>query len=85
MKGPQRERWYHAYGCRRWFNVARDSVTHDDDATVREAAEFQKTMAERVEAEVARLRPFDVRAIVGLQGIAGEGGHNFLDESGGPC
>jgi fructokinase len=25
------------------------------------------------------------QAIVGLQGIAGEWGHNFLDESGGPC
>lgn len=27
----------------------------------------------------------DGRAIPGLQGIAGEWGHNFLDESGGPC
>ena len=27
----------------------------------------------------------DGRAIVRLQGIAGEWGHNFLDESGGPC
>jgi fructokinase len=27
----------------------------------------------------------DGRVIVGLQGIAGEWGHNFLDESGGPC
>jgi predicted NBD/HSP70 family sugar kinase len=27
----------------------------------------------------------DGRAIGGLQGIAGEWGHNFLDESGGPC
>lgn len=27
----------------------------------------------------------DGRAIIGLQGIAGEWGHNFLDESGGPC
>ena len=24
-----RERWFHAHGCRRWFNVARDSVTHE--------------------------------------------------------
>ena len=29
LKGPQLERWFHAYGCRRWFNVARDSVTHE--------------------------------------------------------
>lgn len=27
----------------------------------------------------------DGRPIIGLQGIAGEWGHNFLDESGGPC
>lgn len=27
----------------------------------------------------------DGRALGGLQGIAGEWGHNFLDESGGPC
>ena len=29
IKGPQLERWFHAQGCRRWFNVARDSVTHE--------------------------------------------------------
>lgn len=45
--------------------IQRDSVTHDDEATVREAAGFQETMAERVEAELLRLRPFEVRAIVG--------------------
>ena len=28
VKGMQLERWFHAYGCRRWFNVARDSVSH---------------------------------------------------------
>lgn len=27
-KGEHRERWVHAAGCRRWFNVARDTVTH---------------------------------------------------------
>lgn len=27
----------------------------------------------------------DGRAIIGLHGIAGEWGHNFLDQSGGPC
>jgi len=29
VKGRQHERWYHAFGCRRWFNVERDTVTHD--------------------------------------------------------
>ena len=27
-KGVQSERWFHAMGCRRWFNVVRDTVTH---------------------------------------------------------
>lgn len=27
-KGEHRERWMHAAGCRRWFNVARDTVSH---------------------------------------------------------
>lgn len=27
-KAEHRERWMHAGGCRRWFNVARDTVTH---------------------------------------------------------
>lgn len=28
-KGVLRERWVHAHGCRRWFNVARDTVSYD--------------------------------------------------------
>jgi len=27
-KGMHLERWMHAHGCRRWFNVARDTVSH---------------------------------------------------------
>lgn len=27
-KGDHRERWLHAAGCGRWFNLARDTVTH---------------------------------------------------------
>jgi heterotetrameric sarcosine oxidase delta subunit len=27
-KGAFRERWRHASGCRRWFNVERDTVTN---------------------------------------------------------
>jgi heterotetrameric sarcosine oxidase delta subunit len=26
--GPQRERWFHALGCRTWFSVTRDSTTN---------------------------------------------------------
>jgi len=28
-KGVFLERWRHAVGCRRWFNVVRDTVTHE--------------------------------------------------------
>jgi heterotetrameric sarcosine oxidase delta subunit len=28
-KGIVAERWCHTLGCRRWFNVERDTVTHD--------------------------------------------------------
>lgn len=28
-KGPHYERWQHRHGCRRWFNVVRDTVTHE--------------------------------------------------------
>jgi sarcosine oxidase, subunit delta len=27
-KGENRERWLHAAGCRCWFNVVRNTVTH---------------------------------------------------------
>ncbi|MGO4752453.1 sarcosine oxidase subunit delta [Streptomyces sp. 2MCAF27] len=29
IKGPFAERWMHSTGCRRWFNVLRDTVTND--------------------------------------------------------
>ena len=28
-KGIFLERWHHTHGCRRWFNVARDTITHE--------------------------------------------------------
>jgi sarcosine oxidase, subunit delta len=28
-KGVHRERWRHSFGCGQWFNVARDTVTHE--------------------------------------------------------
>jgi len=28
-KGVHYERWLHSYGCGRWFNVARDTVSHE--------------------------------------------------------
>ena len=28
-KGLHYERWHHSFGCRQWFNMARDTVTHE--------------------------------------------------------
>ena len=28
-KGVHLERWSHAYGCGQWFNMARDTLTHE--------------------------------------------------------
>ena len=28
-KGLHFERWCHVYGCNQWFNMARDTVTHE--------------------------------------------------------
>ena len=28
-KGPYRERWLHNFGCGRWFNLLRDTTTHE--------------------------------------------------------
>lgn len=28
-KGIHYERWVHSFGCRQWFNMARDTVTHE--------------------------------------------------------
>ncbi len=27
--GPYREQWLHSAGCRRWFNVERDTMTYE--------------------------------------------------------
>ena len=32
-KGPHAERWRHTHGCAVWFNVLRDTVTHEVLAT----------------------------------------------------
>jgi heterotetrameric sarcosine oxidase delta subunit len=28
LRGPQRERWFHQYGCRHWFVLQRDTLDH---------------------------------------------------------
>jgi sarcosine oxidase subunit delta len=34
-KGRQRERWVHRLGCRQWFNLERDTQTHQIVRTYR--------------------------------------------------
>ncbi len=29
QKGPRLERWLHRYGCRQWFLIRRDTLTHE--------------------------------------------------------
>ncbi|MCG8597775.1 MAG: sarcosine oxidase subunit delta [Kiloniellales bacterium] len=29
VKGVLLERWWHSHGCRRWFNLARDTLTYE--------------------------------------------------------
>jgi heterotetrameric sarcosine oxidase delta subunit len=29
IKGVDAERWQHVHGCRQWFNLLRDSATHE--------------------------------------------------------
>ena len=33
--GAHTERWVHAHGCRQWFHVVRDTLTHDISETRR--------------------------------------------------
>ena len=28
-RGPHDELWYHSFGCRRWFKLVRDTLTHE--------------------------------------------------------
>jgi heterotetrameric sarcosine oxidase delta subunit len=29
LKGPHVERWVHIHGCRQWFELRRDTLTHE--------------------------------------------------------
>lgn len=41
-KGEHHELWYHSYGCRRWFNVARDTVSYQILASYKLDETYQK-------------------------------------------
>jgi heterotetrameric sarcosine oxidase delta subunit len=35
LKGKNREQWCHSAGCRRWFNVVRDTISNQIQAVYR--------------------------------------------------
>jgi len=46
-RGPFAERWAHTTGCRRWFNVVRDTATHEILAVYRVGEPRPGTVASR--------------------------------------
>ena len=47
--GLHHERWVHSYGCRRWFNVVRDTVTHEISEVYRLGEQPPGAVADRPE------------------------------------
>ena len=69
-KGLFLERWRHSAGCRRWFNIARDTVSHEiievypmgalprkKDALATHAASWRRDTAAEQAAERAAQKP----------------------------
>jgi heterotetrameric sarcosine oxidase delta subunit len=69
-KGLFLERWRHSAGCRRWFNIARDTVSHEiievypmgalprkKDALATHAASWRRDTAAEKAAEKAAQKP----------------------------
>jgi sarcosine oxidase, subunit delta len=50
-KGLHKERWLHSFGCRRWFNVERNTVTHEITASYAMGQALSVTAANRMEPE----------------------------------
>lgn len=52
-KGVHSERWYHASGCRRWFNASRETVSDKVLATYKIGAQKPSKAALKLEARPA--------------------------------
>jgi heterotetrameric sarcosine oxidase delta subunit len=48
-KGPVAERWVHGAGCRQWFNIVRDTVSHEILAVYRIGEESPLVRGEGVD------------------------------------
>lgn len=51
-RGPHAERWVHAAGCRKWFNVVRDTLTNEIAAVYPAGAQPPAEHADLVPAPV---------------------------------
>ena len=49
-KGRLLERWVHAYGCRQWFNIVRDTVSQWAPRRLLEATGSERASAQSVSA-----------------------------------
>ena len=47
IKGLQYERWNHAHGCRRWFNMARDTSSDKIHSVYKNGRKTRKIMSNK--------------------------------------
>ncbi len=48
LKGSQLERWVHAWGCRQWFELRRDTLSHEIIETRASPADSADLLAEKL-------------------------------------
>lgn len=51
LKGRNLERWRHTHGCRQWFNIERDTVTHRISAVYRMGEPAPDNLAQATERD----------------------------------
>lgn len=50
-KGPHKEYWYHAMGCRMWLEVERDTLTHEISSVKAAHKGYAKSMTKKASAK----------------------------------
>jgi len=55
-KGTHLERWRHTFGCRQWFNLARDTVTHQIHAVYRMTDPIPVELQEKISSTADPVR-----------------------------
>ena len=70
IKGVLAERWTHAYGCQRWFNAIRNSVTDEILATYAHAETPPDVDASRSDRAGAEMTPPGAAGRTSMEGEA---------------